>query len=135
MKKFYFVAIILLISYTLFGQTEKIEPGQIVYQAQKQGSNYRISLHALKPSSNAFDVKAIKVSYEPSGTVVLMIFDPECSEETKSDFKEGKVPLSVVETDISEIAPSVVIPFPNQIGKDNLIKIEYMINDGKVDKT
>lgn len=127
--------VILLISLAYYCQAEKVEPGQIVYHAQKNNSNYRIFLHALQPASDVFTIKAIKVTYEPSGTVVLMIFDTECPEVYKTNFKAGKSPLSVVETKISEIAPSVVIPFPEQIEKDNLIKIEYLVDEGKVNKT
>jgi len=78
-----------------------------------------------------FTIKAIKVTYEPSGTVALVVYDSDCPQSLRSDFNKDKSPLSVIETKITEIAPSVVVPFPSQIEKDNLIKIEYLIDDGK----
>ncbi len=134
MRKF-FVIFAFLFSIVLVGQTEKIEPGQLIYRAQENGTNYRISLHALQPSPALFTIKAIKVTYEPSGTIVLAVFDAGCTNAEKSAFTDKKTPLAIIDTTITEVAPSVVVPFPDQIANDNLVKVEYLIESDGTKKT
>lgn len=107
--------------------SEKLLPGAIHFKAKRNNDRYLLAFH-LGPVQENYKVKAIKVTFEPSGTVALAVFEEKCSEMERRDFLLGKTPLSTIESsEIGEIAPLISLDYPTQIEKDNLIKIEYLI--------
>lgn len=117
------------------GQMEKIEHGQVVFKAHKQDNRYFVFLQINVPAQkNSYTVKAVKISFEPSGTIPLALYAENCTDNERTMFTIGQKVLSSIETpSFGDFSPYVSLDYPSSIEKDTLVKIEYLIeNDGIV---
>ena len=115
--------------------SEQLEPGQVVFKGEKTQNRYLASLHFRLAQNRNYDVKGVKVTSEPSGTVLFTLFSNECSENDKIIFLKGKMPLASFEGAISNdtMTPTISLDYPNSISGDNQIVVEYLIeNNGLV---
>lgn len=133
MKKALIVFISLfLLSPTFMAQSQVdlIEPAGVTLKAEKIDDRFIIALHFKKESSQPYLIKAVKVTFEPSGTIPLAVFCEKNSDKVKSVFLASRIPLSSVETSaisMEELAPIISLDYPPEIGEDNLIGIEYLV--------
>jgi len=112
------------------GQAGLIEPAGVTLKAEKIDDRFIISLHFKKEPTQPYLIKAVKVTFEPSGTIPLAVFCEKYADKVKSGFLASKRPLSSIETSaisMEELAPQISLDYPTEIGQDNLIRIEYLV--------
>jgi hypothetical protein len=136
MKKVIFVSLaLLLFCLSITAVIKNMEPGEVRFKAAKNKDRYLVSLRFRQEEPRQFTIKAVKVTCEPSGTVLLALYSKDCPGSERTLFMADKLPLSLTEApEIKvEMAPSVSIIYPASIKNDNLIKVEYLIErNGKV---
>ncbi len=111
-------------------QVGLIQPAGVTLKAEKMDDRFIIALHFKKESSQPYSIKAVKVTFEPSGTIPLAVFCEKYSDKVKSVFVASKRPLSSIETSaisMEELAPKISLDYPPEIAEDNLIRIEYLV--------
>ncbi|MGB9693239.1 MAG: hypothetical protein ACPLYF_00180, partial [Fervidobacterium sp.] len=117
-------------------QSDEIPAGAVTFKTQRSGDRYLLALHFKVPVSEYYKVKAVKVTFEPSGTIPLVVYDEKCLESQKSLFLMGQKPLTTIESsEIEELAPVISIDYPSKIEKDNHVKIEYLIEKEGITST
>jgi len=117
-------------------QTDRIDLCSVNFKAQKNGDRYLINLHFRVKSPENHKINAVKVTFEPSRTVVMAIYDEKCPENQRSSFLLGDKPLTTMEYSIAEeMSPSISIDYPSQIDKDNFVKIEYLLEEDGIIST
>lgn len=112
------------------GQAGLIEPAGVALKAEKIDDRFIISLHFKKEPTQPYLIKAVKVTFEPSGTIPLVVFCEKDADKVKSGFLASKKPLSSIETSaisMEELSPQISLDYPPEIGQDDLIRIEYLV--------
>ncbi len=112
------------------GQVGLIQPAGVTLKAEKIDDRFIIALHFKKESSQPYAIKAVKVTFEPSGTIPLAVSCEKYADKVNSGFLAFKRPLSSIETSaisMEELAPKISLDYPPEIGQDNLIRIEYLV--------
>ena len=143
------LAVTLLVVATImaFAQAKPVEQnGRIKFEAVKNGDSYKMKMDLNQDKPVVREVKAVKVTCEPSGTVIFYISDGSLSAKDEESFLGSQKPVGKVamtENDESgkpKPGQSLVEPkanyetkYPAQIKKDGSVKIEMLVlKDGKL---
>ncbi len=137
MKKLLSLVALFLFFCISMAASSKLIPGEIKFKAQRSEDRYITSLQFRQAAFQKFVIKGIKVTCEPSGTILFALYDEKTHESDRIVFTAGKLPLSTIETSLyeEELAPSISLNFPSAIANDTQIKIEYLIENHGVVST
>lgn len=136
------LAIVLLATLGILAGTQATrgQRGSVFFEAIKKGDSYKMALNLLQDKPVVCQVKAVKVTCEPSGTVILLLTDGTLTTSQEEAFLDkakpaGKVSITENGAD-GKPAPgsSLVEPkaryemkFPAQIAKDTAVRIELLV--------
>jgi len=141
------VTLLAVFGLPMFAQVKPAEQkGRIKFEALKKGDSYKMKLDLSQDKPVVRQVKAVKVTCEPSGTVIFYISDGSLSAAEEESFLNKKKPvgkMAMTENDESgkpKPGQSLVEPkanyetkYPAQIKKDGSVKIELLVlKDGKL---
>jgi hypothetical protein len=150
MKKIFFTVLIFVILAFAINAQKTTTPkedvaaveqkGDIAFKAFKIKDSYSMTLSLSQVKPVTIPVKAVKVTFEPSHTVVFLLCDCSLAQSGRLAFLGGQKP--VVKMEMAELDPrgfkkagsSLVEPvartqtaFPRQTAKDNIVKFEMLV--------
>jgi hypothetical protein len=107
------------------------EPGQLFVFGKVNGAMLALRV-SLKQMPEPYQVLGLKVTIEPSHTLLFTAFEPSADGHARKDFLIQTDPMVSMEGGLSEIAAIAVFPVPPTITTDNRIRVEYLISMGGV---
>ncbi|MFB3852003.1 MAG: hypothetical protein ACE14Q_08810 [Acidobacteriota bacterium] len=131
-KKILFVLFAFLFLSNFMAQEKSAdEPGILWFQGALDKEQYILWLHFEQYLNNPKEIKAIKVTFEPSGTVAALIYDENTPDEEVQTLLEGKEALSLLKTDSFLTLNPVIYYYPKAkyLAEEKSVKIEYYLQD------
>lgn len=131
-KKLLLTVVFLFFILTFMAQEKSNDsPGIMLFQGTLDKEQYILSLHFEQNQVELKEIKAIKVTYEPSGTVAALIYSDDSTEEDIQFFLEGKEALSLLKTDSFLVLNPIIYYYPQAkyLAEEEAIKIEYYLAD------
>lgn len=105
------------------------EPGTIWFSGSLDEEQYVLALHFEQNLYPENSLRAIKITFEPSGTVAAMIYDETCSPEEVASFLGGKAPLSLLKvSSFIRLDPRIYYyPQARHLAEDTAVRVEYLV--------
>ena len=122
----------LLFLATFMAQEKSVdEPGILWFQGALDKEQYVLWLHFEQNQFETKEIKAIKITFEPSETVAALIYNENSTDEEVQAFLEGKEALSLMKTDSFLILNPVIYYYPQAkyLADETAVKIEYYVAD------
>jgi hypothetical protein len=121
------------------GKTAPVQKGSVKFQAVKSKGNYKMVLFLDQTRPVVYPIKAVKITYEPSHTIIFYLSDGTLSQANEESFLNKQKPIgkiTITENDESgkpkpngslvEPKAKIEIKYPDQITKDTSAKIELL---------
>ncbi len=113
----------LLISPIIAQESVSFDPGIFYFKRNLDEEQFTLFLHFEQKPDIKETIKAIKITFEPSGTVAALIYDETCSEEEVELFLDGKESLSLLKTTSFLRLDPIIFFYP---------QASYLANETKV---
>ena len=110
-------------------------PGKIWGSGHLDQEQYVLALHFEQDLYSGGTLKAIKITFEPSGTVAALIYDEACSAEEVDSFLDGKASLSFMKVmSFIRLDPRIYYyPQARHLAEDTAVRVEYLVSDNADD--